>query len=84
MYREVTMFEVTEALRLWLSGTPQKRIAAQLGLDGIRKRFVTTSRSGPTSGCSPARGSPRRASATSCWRSSRAEDVRAAIAGATA
>jgi len=33
MYREVTMFEVTEALRLWLSGTPKKRIAAQLGLD---------------------------------------------------
>ncbi len=33
MYREVTMFEVTEALRLWLSGTPKKRIAGQLGLD---------------------------------------------------
>ena len=33
MYREVTMVEVTEALRLWLSGTPPKRIAAQLGLD---------------------------------------------------
>ena len=33
MYREVTMFEVKEALRLWLSGTPKKRIAAQLGLD---------------------------------------------------
>ena len=33
MYREVTMFEVTEALRLWLGGTPKKRIAAQLGLD---------------------------------------------------
>jgi hypothetical protein len=33
MYREVTMFEVTEALRLWLRGTPKKRIASQLGLD---------------------------------------------------
>ena len=33
MYREVTMFDVKEALRLWLSGTPKKRIAAQLGLD---------------------------------------------------
>jgi DNA-binding transcriptional MerR regulator len=33
MYREVPMFEVKEALRLWLSGTPKKRIAAQLGLD---------------------------------------------------
>ena len=33
MYREVTMFEVKEALRLWVSGTPKKRIAAQLGLD---------------------------------------------------
>ena len=33
MYREVTMFEVKEALRLWLSGTPKERVAAQLGLD---------------------------------------------------
>ncbi len=33
MYREVTMFEVTEVLRLWLRGTPKKRIAGQLGLD---------------------------------------------------
>ncbi len=33
MYREVTMFEITEVLRLWLAGVPKKRIAAQLGLD---------------------------------------------------
>src|SRR5258706_11514631 len=33
MYREVTMLEVTEVLRLWLSGAPKKRIAAQLGRD---------------------------------------------------
>ena len=33
MYREVTMLEITEVLRLWLGGTPKKRIAAQLGLD---------------------------------------------------
>lgn len=32
-YREVTMFEVTEVLRLWLSGLGNKRIARQLGLD---------------------------------------------------
>lgn len=33
MYREVTMLEITEVLRLWLGGMPKKRIAAQLGLD---------------------------------------------------
>ena len=42
MYREVTMFEVTEALRLWLSGTPKKRIAAQLGLDPKTVRHYVT------------------------------------------
>jgi len=33
MYREVTMVEVTEVLRLWRAGLPRKRMAAQLGLD---------------------------------------------------
>ncbi len=33
MYREVTMIEVTEVLRLWRAGLPTKRLAAQLGLD---------------------------------------------------
>ena len=32
-YREVTMIEVKEVLRLWWAGTPKKRIAAMLGLD---------------------------------------------------
>jgi transposase len=32
-YREVTMLEVKEVLRLWLGGTAHKRIAAQLGLN---------------------------------------------------
>jgi hypothetical protein len=32
MYREVTMIEVTEVLRLWRDGVPTKRLAAQLGL----------------------------------------------------
>ena len=32
-YREVTMLEVKEVLRLWLSGVRKKRIAAQLGLN---------------------------------------------------
>jgi hypothetical protein len=39
MYREVTMLEVTEVLRLWLGGTPKKRIAAQLGLDPKTIRY---------------------------------------------
>ena len=30
-HREVTVLEVKEVLRLWLSGVPKKRIAAQLG-----------------------------------------------------
>src|SRR5438874_4213882 len=33
MYREVTMVEITEVLRLWRDGLPQKRIAARVGLD---------------------------------------------------
>lgn len=33
MYREVTMVEITEVLRLWRDGVPTKRVAAQLGLD---------------------------------------------------
>ena len=32
MYREVTMVEVKEVLRLWRAGVPRKRVAAQLGL----------------------------------------------------
>jgi transposase len=32
-YREVTMLEVKEVLRLWLGGVAQRRIAAQLGLN---------------------------------------------------
>lgn len=32
-YREVTMFEVKEVLRLWLAGIAKKQIAARLGLD---------------------------------------------------
>lgn len=32
-YREVTMLEVKEVLRLWLAGAGKKPIAAQLGLD---------------------------------------------------
>jgi Mu transposase-like protein len=33
MYREVTMLEVKEVLRLWREGVPTKRVAVQLGLD---------------------------------------------------
>jgi hypothetical protein len=33
MYREVTMIELREVLRLWSEGVPKKRVAAQLGLD---------------------------------------------------
>jgi hypothetical protein len=33
MYREVTMIEFREVLRLWQEQVPKKRIAARLGLD---------------------------------------------------
>jgi transposase len=33
MYREVTMVEIKEVLRLWRGRVPTKRLAAQLGLD---------------------------------------------------
>ena len=36
------MFEVTEALRLWLSGTPNERIAGSLGLDPKTVRHYVT------------------------------------------
>jgi hypothetical protein len=32
-YREVTMIEIKEVVRLWLAGVAKKRIATQLGLD---------------------------------------------------
>ena len=32
-FREVTMLEVKEILRLWLLGVPKRRVAQQLGLD---------------------------------------------------
>jgi hypothetical protein len=33
MFREVTMIELKEVLRLWGKGVPKKRVAAQVGLD---------------------------------------------------
>ena len=42
MYREVTMIEVREVLRLRGEGLPKKRIAAQLGLDPKTvRRYLT-------------------------------------------
>ena len=32
-YREITMIEIKEVLRRWVSGIQKKRLAAQLGLD---------------------------------------------------
>ena len=44
MFREVTMVEITEVLRLWLAGMPKKRIAAQLSLDPKTvRRYVEVS-----------------------------------------
>jgi transposase len=54
MYREVTMNEIKEVLRLWLGGTPKKRIAAQLSLDPKTvRRYVAVAE---TSGLAVAQG----------------------------
>jgi transposase len=47
-YREVTMLDVKEVLRLWLAGVARKRIAAQLGLDPktVRRYVRTAERTG--------------------------------------
>jgi DNA-binding CsgD family transcriptional regulator len=42
MYREVTMIEVEEVLRLWRARVPTKRLAAQLGLDPKTVRRLST------------------------------------------
>src|SRR6266540_596065 len=43
MYREVTMIEIREVLRLRGEGLPKKRIAAQLGLDPKTvRRYLST------------------------------------------
>jgi hypothetical protein len=51
MYREVTMVEITEVLRLWREGVPTKRVAAQLGLDPktVRRYLEVASATGPLS-----------------------------------
>ena len=59
MYREVTMFEVKEALRLWLGGTPKKRIAAQLGLDPKTVRHYVAVGAGTYSSADHGAGAPR-------------------------
>jgi hypothetical protein len=48
MYREVTMIEVREVLRLRGEGLPKKRIAAQLGLDPktVRRYLAAASTAG--------------------------------------
>jgi len=44
-HREVTMLEVKEVLRQWLSGVPNKRIAVQLGFDvKTVRRYIAAAR----------------------------------------
>jgi transposase len=54
-YREVTMLEVKEVLRLWLSGVARKRIAAQLGLNvkTVRRYIAAAEASGIAPETSP-------------------------------
>lgn len=55
MYREVTMLEVKEVLRLWRDALPTKRLAAQLGLDPKTVRRYL--RAAIAAGVSPEAGS---------------------------
>ncbi len=44
-FREVTMLEVKEILRLWLLGAPKRRVAQQLGLDvKTVRRYLSAAR----------------------------------------
>ena len=54
-YREVTMLEVKEVLRLWLTGVRKKRIAAQLGLNvkTVRRYVRAAQAQGLTIAASP-------------------------------
>ena len=56
MYREVTMIEIKEVLRLWRERVPTKRLAAQLGLDPktVRRYLGAAAAAGvPTDGGPP-------------------------------
>ena len=53
-FREVTMLEIKEILRLWLAGVPKKRIAQQLGFDvKTVRRYLAAARA---RGVEPAHG----------------------------
>ena len=80
MYREVTMIEVREVLRLRGEGLPKKRIAAQLGLDPktVRRYLEAAATAGvPRDG----RRSATRRSARCCSRCIPPAGGRAATAG---
>ena len=59
-FREVTVFEVKEVLRLWFAGVAKKQIAARLGLDPKTvRRYVKLGW--------PPGSTARRRSPTSAW-----------------
>jgi len=54
-YREVTMVEIKEVLRLWRAGSKKKQIAAQLTLDvkTVRRYIAAAERCGLAPGPEP-------------------------------
>ena len=63
-FREVTMLEVKEILRLWLLGVPKKQIAGQLGFDvKTVRRYLSAAKACRScdshSRCSPCCSCPR-------------------------
>ena len=55
-FREVTMLEVKEILRLWLTGVPKKEVARQLSLDvkAVRRYLAAAKMRGVEAGHGPA------------------------------
>ena len=87
-YREVTMLEVKEVLRLWLGGARNKRIAAQLGLNvkTVRRYVAAGQASGVTRERGPEALEPKsvalRSSPTTKKREPREHSERARRTGA--
>jgi len=84
MYREVTMIEFREVLRLWQEQVPKKRIAARLGLDPktVRRYLWAAEAAGLQAQLETLSDEQR--CAMCCWLYNRVEVVPTAKAGPAA
>jgi hypothetical protein len=80
MFREVTMIELKEVLRLWGKGLPKKRVAAQVELDPkTARRYLQAATAAGLRADDPI--SDESGCAKSCWRSCAAPSRRRSPAG---